>query len=155
MKQLIKSPIFNAICISIFSLFYTLLFFIYLRSSRFKSLLVSSDYIEKSSSLMESWKSFLLLNNHVYIAIILIILTCIIVALLILRRRPYDEYHTAILVHCLVISLILTLIAIAIFYLMILWNPYGILEKFTLFIVINWATVVISDLVFVLLCIWR
>ena len=53
------------------------------------------------------------------------------------------------------VAAILTLIAIAVFYLMILSDPNGIVEKFTLFIVINWTTVVLSDLVFVLVCRWR
>ncbi len=49
----------------------------------------------------------------------------------------------------------LTLIAIGIFYLMILSDPNGIVEKFTLFIVIHWAVVVLADLAYVLLCRWK
>jgi len=50
---------------------------------------------------------------------------------------------------------VLTLVAIAIFYLLILNEPTGIVEKFTFFIVIHWSTVVISNLAYVLLCRWR
>ena len=74
--------------------------------------------------------------------------------MLLIRRRPYDEYHTANLIQCLVAAAVLTLMAIAAFYLMILSDPNGIVEKFTLFIVINWATVVLADLAYVLVCKW-
>ena len=75
--------------------------------------------------------------------------------MLLFRRRPYDEYHTFKLIQCLVIATILTLIAIAGFYLMILSDSNGIVEKFTLFIVIHWTTVVLADLVYVFVCRWR
>jgi hypothetical protein len=48
----------------------------------------------------------------------------------------------------------LMIVAVAIFYLAILSVPNGIVEKFTLFIVIHWVTVVFADFVFVLKCRW-
>ena len=53
------------------------------------------------------------------------------------------------------VSIILTLIAIALFYVAVLMAPEAIIEKFTLFIMIHWVTVILADLVFVLICQWR
>jgi hypothetical protein len=64
---------------------------------------------------------------------------------------PY-EYHIAILTECLVVSIVLVCVAIAIFFLAVLSAPNGIVEKFTLFIVIHWVTVVCANYVFVLKC---
>ena len=85
----------------------------------------------------------------------MIAVTILIVVLLTIRRKPYDEYHTSILTHCLVVAAVLTLIAIAVFYMILLRDPCGIIEKFTFFIVIHWTTVVLADLAYVLLCRWK
>ena len=82
-------------------------------------------------------------------------MAAVVVVLLILRRHPYDEYHTSLLLQCLAVAAVLTLIAIGIFYLLILFDPSGIVEKFTLFIAIHWATIVLCDLTYVLMCRWR
>ena len=120
MRQLLKSPTINAVCISLFTAFYAVIFFV--------------------------------TGHHKYIATALTAVTAIVVVLLLTRRKPHDEYHTAILTNCLVIASIMTLIAIAIFYLIILADPTDIIEKFTLFIAIHWTTVVFANLIYVLLC---
>ena len=79
-------------------------------------------------------------------------LTVIIIAMLLMRRRKYDEYHAAILANWLIAALVLTMIAIAVFYLTILIDPTAIGEKFGLFIDAHWVTVVLSDFAYVLLC---
>jgi hypothetical protein len=154
MKGLLKYPAVNAVCISLFSAFYGLIFIITSGHIEFKSLLYYSR-AAKIYPFWTAWSSFLASGHHVYIAFALIVITMLVVLMLLIRRRPYDEYHTANLIQCLVVAAILTLIAIAVFYLMILSDPNGIVEKFTLFIVINWTTVVLADLVFVLVCRWR
>jgi len=151
MKQLLKSPVINAICISVFTAFYALVFIMTSKSIEFKNNL----YYKESESFWSAWSSFLANGHQSYIAYILIAVTVLVVALLILRRRPHDEYHTLILSNCLVVATVLTLAAIAIFYLMIVIEPNGIIEKFSLFIVIHWITVVFANLVYVLLCRWR
>ena len=65
------------------------------------------------------------------------------------------KYHTSALIQCLVVSVIFMMAAVAVFYLAVLSNPNGIVEKFTLFIVIHWVTVLLADYVFVFLCRWR
>lgn len=151
MKRLLKSPANNAICISIFTAFYTIVFFMTTKNIEFEDSLVYKG----TDSFWSAWSGFLASGYHLYIAITLAAVTMLIVFLLIKRRQPYDEYHTSILTNCLVVATILTLVAIAIFYLMILNEPTGIIEKFTLFIVIHWTTVVFANLAYVLLCRWR
>jgi len=145
MKRLLKSPVTNAVCISVFTAFYALIFFMNSNNT--------VCYME-ATSFWSAWSDFLINGHHHYIAYVLIAVTVLVVALLILRR-PYGEYHTSILTHCLVAAAVLTLLAIAIFYLMILHDPNGIIEKFTLFIVIHWATVVFANLTYILLCRWK
>ena len=148
MNRLLKSPTVNVVFISFFTAFYALVFFIASKSVSFEN----SLYDKKADSFWRAWCGFLATGNQRYIACVLIAVTVLVVILLITRRRTYDEYHTSILANCLLIAAILVLVAIAVFYLLILNDPSGITEKFTLFIVIHWTTVVFANLVFVLLC---
>jgi len=155
MNRILKHPATNAVCISVFSLFYALIFIITSRSVEFSGLLYYSRENHNPSPFWEDWSEFFASGRHEYIAYALLGLTVLVVILLVLRRREYDEYHAALLVQSLVVSLMLTLIAIAIFFLLILSDSNGIVEKFTLFITIHWVTVVLADLVYVLICRWR
>ncbi len=155
MKRILSSPEVNAVCISLFTAFYGLIFIVTSGHIEFKRMLYYSGAKHHANSFWEGWSDFLAAGNHVLIAYAMIAITILVVALLVLRRRPYDEYHTSLLSQCLAVAVVLTLIAIAIFYLMVLSDPNGIIEKFTLFIVIHWSTVVLADLVFVLLCRWK
>jgi len=148
MKRILRSPAVNAVCISLFTAFYALVFFISSKNPGFENGL----YDNEIAYFWSAWSSFLASGNHLYIACVLIVVTVLIIILLIMRRRPYDEYQTSILTHCLVVASVLTLVAIALFYLMILNEPGDIIGKFTLFIVIHWTTVVFADLVYVLSC---
>lgn len=151
MKRLLTLPAFNAACLGLFSAFYGVVFLLNTGNPGF-----APDRANSSTSLFwQQWAAFLAAGWHIAIAVALVALTALVVALLLTRRRPYDEFHAARLTNCLVVSLMLTLIAIAAFYLMILGDPTGIVGKFTLFIAVNWTTVVLCDLAFVLLCRWR
>lgn len=151
MRRFLKSPGFNAICIGLFSAFYALVFFTGLKNIAFES----GSQGGEAASFWSAWGGFLAAGHQVYIAYALIAATMLLLILLLMRRQPYDEYHTSILTHCLVAAAVLTLAAIAIFYLMVLTEPVRIVEKFTLFIVIHWTTVVLSNLTYVILCRWR
>lgn len=126
MKRLLKYPATNAICLCIFSLFYAALFLF--------------------GEGVTAWQRGL--------AIALLALTAI-VALLLAGRKPFDEYHTTLLLACLAIGLVLTMVALAILYLIVLAGTSDVRNAFTIFIAIHWGTVVLLDLVFVLLCRWR
>lgn len=145
MNRFFRNPITNAVGISIFTAFYGVIFL------GFSNLITSQTGIS-TSPFWKAWDDFLTIGGYKYIAIILIAITIFIVAILLLKHKPYDEYHTTILIKCLAISVILTLGAIAIFFIAILIDPVGIISKFTLFISLNWTTVVLADLIYLLLC---
>lgn len=148
MKRLLKSPAVNAACISVFTAFYALVFLMPLKNFAFDG----STYPQADLSFWPVWGRFLASGRQSYIAYALIALTILVVLLLMIPRRAHDEYHTAILLNCLAVAAVLTLAAIAVFCLMLLNDPSGIIEKFTLFIVIHWGTVVLSNLCYALLC---
>lgn len=154
MKSILKNPKINAVCISLFTAFYGLIFIVTSGHVEFERLL----YYSRSTGIhpfWTLWSNFLASGYHAYIAYVLIAITVLVVIMLIFRRRPYDEYHVDNLIQCLAVATVLTLIAIAAFYIMILSDSNGIIEKFTLFIVIHWVTVVLADLVYVFVCRWR
>lgn len=126
MKRLLKYPATNATCLCIFSLFYAALFCFGAGAA--------------------AWQRIL--------AVALLALTALVV-LLLAGRKPFDEYHTTLLLACLAIGLVLTMIALAVLYLIVLAGTADVRNAFTVFIAIHWGTVVLLDLVFVLLCRWR
>ncbi|MPM28121.1 hypothetical protein SDC9_74640 [bioreactor metagenome] len=152
MKRILRHPATNAVCISLFTGFYALIFLVTSGHAEFQSLLYYSRAGQTADPFWAGWSLFLSAGFQKYIAWVLIALTALVVAALLKRRRPFDEYHTAILTACLSAAVVLTLIAIAFFYLLILSDPNGIVEKFTLFITIHWITVVLADFTYVLLC---
>lgn len=152
MNRLLKHPATNAICLSIFSCFYAALFFIFSRTDgAFQDVLYYGD-LEAATPFMAGWSNFLAAGKLNYVAGGLLALTAAVVIMLIVRRRPYDEYQMSILRNCLAVALTLTLIAIAIFYMIVMAYPAGIIEKFTLFITIHWVAVVVADIAYILLC---
>lgn len=155
MKHILRYPATNAVCISLFSIFYGMLFLIVSRGERFTGLFYAQAANGADHPFLASWSEFLSAGYLVYLAYVMFALTILVVVLLLSRSHPYDEYHTALLVNCLAVATVLTLIAIALFYLLILIDDNGIVEKFTLFIVIHWVTVVLADMVYVILCRWK
>lgn len=155
MMRILKYPATNAFCISLFTAFYGAIILAASRRIEQESLLYYGGIKQGGNPFWKSWCAFLAAGHHAYIAYAMIAVTLLIVVLLSIRRHPYDEYHTALLIKCLAVATVLTLIAIAVFYLLILNNPNGIVVKFTLFISIHWTTVVLSDIVYVLLCRWK
>ena len=145
MNKILRHPATNAIGISLFSTFYAVIFLGF-------SGLITSQTGQSSNPFWAAWDGFLNAGGHQYMACILVTLTAVAVAILLLMHTPYDEYHTTILVKCLALSVIVTLAAIAVFFLVVLFDPVGIISKFTLFITMNWATVVIADLAYLFLC---
>jgi hypothetical protein len=154
MKGLLKSPAFNAICVSLLSAFYGFIFIFTAAHCEFQDTLYYIKPTIHAGWFMSAWAHFLELGGHGLIAIALLIATVILDILLLTRHRPYDEYHTAILSQCLSVAIMLMILAVAIFYLTVLSAPNGIVEKFTLFIVIHWVTVICADYAFVLKCRW-
>ncbi len=155
MKRILRHPATNAICISLFTAFYGLIFIATNGQAAFENLLDYNSMKQSLNAFWTGWNNFLTAGHHLSVAYALIAITILIVVLLIRRRHAYDEYHTSLLIQCLAVAVVLTLAAIAVFTLVILNDPNGIAEKFLLFIVVHWITVVLSDLAYVILCRWR
>ena len=145
MYRLLKNPITNAVGIFLFSTFYTVLFFAF--SDR-----ILAESHSQETGFWKVWDSFLQAGSFKAVALVLVVLTVVVMAILLIQHKPYDEYHTGILTKCLSVAVILTLLAIGLFFLVILLEPSGFLSKFMLFITINWSTVVMADLVYLVLC---
>jgi len=145
MNRFFRHPATNAVGLSVFTSFYSVVFLAF--PDR-----IQSQIGMATRPFWQSWDTFLSFGSHRYIAFILIALTAFIVAFLFIKHKPYDEYHTAILIKCLAISVIITLAAIAVFFVVVLIDPAGIIGKFTLFIAVNWSTVVLADLTYLLIC---
>jgi len=155
MIRIFRHPAVNACCLSLFTALYAAVFFLAARTIAEDGLACYAGWQPGGSVLWRVWCAALAAGRHRYIAYGMIAVTAAVVVLLCLRRHAYDEYHTALLLQCLVIATVLTLAAIAVFYLLILSDPSGVIAKFTLFIAIHWVTVVLADLVYVLLCRWK
>ena len=154
MKRLLRFPAFNAICVGLFSAFYATVFLVTASSDKFAETLYYVRLTGKPVAYNAFWRRWNLLlarGEHKYIAFVLIALTAVVVVMLLLRRRPYDEYHVDRLLSYLVAAIFLTLMMIAVFYLLILFDSSGVVDKFTMFITINWSTVVAADFVYVLM----
>lgn len=155
MRRILRHPATNAVSISLFTAFYGVILILSSASMKSGNMLFLSGSQPSANPFWEGWRAFLAAGYQAYIAYAVIGFTILTVILLVLRRHPYDEYHTALLLQCLAVATVLTLIAIALFFLAILADPTGFAEKFMLFIVIHWVTVVLADLTYVLLCRWR
>ena len=145
MNRFFRHPATNAVGLSAFTLFYGIIFLAF--SDRIVPIANTS-----ANSFWQCWNFILAHGGHRYVAIVLIALTAIVVTLLLVKHKPYDEYHTDILIKCLAVSVILTLAAIAAFFVIVLIDPAQTVSKFTLFITVNWTTVVFADLIYLLLC---
>jgi len=151
MKRLIKSPIVNAVCIGLFTLLYALYF---PRSFEAARHALESGALRGDPPFWTAWGRFLAHGHGTYIMWLLVAATALVIVLLLLRRRPYDDYHAALLIHCLVVALVLTMVAIGLLFAAVL-SPGWITGKVALFIAVHWATVVFANLAYVLLCRWR
>jgi hypothetical protein len=120
MKRLLSSPVVNAVCLVLFTAFYT--------------------------------ATYLATGRPLYVGGPMIALTAVIVAMLLIQRRKYDEYHAAVMANCLIVALVLMMLGVAVFYLIILYDPSNAAEKFKIFIDLHWALVVLCDFAYVLLC---
>lgn len=155
MTRLLRHPVTNAICLGLFTTFYTAVFIIASKVVSQSGQTAFEAVSQETYSFWKGWCGFLAAGHQFYLLCALIFLTVLVILLLCLRRHPYDEYHTELLTRCLSVAAVLTLAAIAIFFLVILHDPAHIISKFIFFIDLHWATIVFSDLVYVYLCRWR
>jgi hypothetical protein len=95
---------------------------------------------------------YVVAGRPLYVGGPMIALTVIIVIMLLVGRRKYDEFHASIMANCLIVALVLMMMGVAVFYLVILYDPTDAADKFKVFIDLHWALVVLCDFAYVLLC---
>ena len=145
MNKLIRNPITNAIGLAVLSGFYGLMFL------GFSDAIVSQAGQSKEAFWVQ-WDCFLVAGGHRTLACLMLVLTAVVIVYLRIRHKPYDEYHVSILVNCLVTALVLTLAALAAFFVVIVSDSAGAIGKYAFFIALNWTVVVFSNLIYLLIC---
>jgi hypothetical protein len=144
-NRVLRHPATNAIGLAVFSAFYSVIFL------GFSPCLLTGTG-ESQHPFWRAWDNFLLTQGHRWLAIILLVLTVIALAILLRHRSVYDEYHAAILLRCLAAALVLALAGIGGFFALVLLDPVGIVSKLALMVSVNWASVVLADLGYLLVC---
>jgi len=145
MNRFFRHPATNATGLAIFSAFYGVIFL-----GLSPRLLIDAG--ESQRSFWQAWDAFLLANGHRWLAIVLLALTALAIMILLQHRSVYDEYHTAILLRCLAAAVMLALAGIGMFFALVLLDPVGIVSKLALMVSVNWTSVVLADLVYLIVC---
>ena len=145
MNRFFRHPATNAVGLALFSSFYGVIFL------GFSPRLLAGTG-ETLNPFWRAWDRFLLASGHQYLAAALLALTLLSIVILMGHRSAYDEYHTAILLRCLATAIVLALAAIGLFFGLILLDPVGIVSKLALMVSVNWASVVLADLVYLFIC---
>jgi len=145
MNRFFRHPATNAAGLAVFSAFYGVIFLAF--SPR---MLV--DTVESQHPFWRAWDAFLLAQGHRWLAVVLLALTVLALAILLRHRSVQDEYQTAILVGCLAVALVAALAFIGLFFALVLLDPVGIVSKLSLMASLNWASVVLADLGYLIVC---
>jgi len=145
MNRFFRHPATNAAGLAVFSTFYGVIFLAF--SPR---LLI--DTVESQNPFWRAWDAFLLAQGHRWLAVVLLALTALALVILLRHRSVQDEYQTALLVGCLAVAVVVALAAIGLFFALVLMDPVGIVSKLTLMASLNWASVVLADLGYLIVC---
>ncbi|NLU52027.1 MAG: hypothetical protein GXX10_04075 [Clostridiaceae bacterium] len=150
--KLLRYPLVNGVFVSLFTAFYALILIFTSNHLEFQRILYYTKAKAANLSNLSSWGEFLYNGHQKYIGMAMIALTILIVVLLILRKKTYDEYHVQILSKCFLIAGFITICLVALFFFMVLSEPVAIVEKFTLFVILHWMSILVADLIFIISC---
>lgn len=147
--KILKHSIINMIFIIIMSTVYSFLFIF--TSDHIEFLRLTSKSKTLQSDFWNGWSAFIREGNMKYLGYIIIGLTMVILLLMVFKRmKKYDEYQVSILSRSLIIAGVLSIIIIPIIIILILSDPNYAIETIFLFSVIQWFSVLISDLIYVI-----
>lgn len=147
--KLLKHSIVNATFIFSMSAIYSFLFIFTSNHIEFLRLFSKAETLQ--SDFWNSWSNFIKLGNMEYIGYAIILLTVII--LLFMGFKPikkYDEYQLSILSKSLIISGILSILAVPVIMILLLSDPSYAIETIFLFAVVQWFCVLVTDLIYVI-----
>jgi hypothetical protein len=87
-----------------------------------------------------------------YIGYAIIAITIVIVALTIFRKRKYDEYQVNILARGFIIAGVITVFLLPVALILVLSDMNYAIESMFLLLTIQWLSVLVVDLVYVVKC---
>jgi len=147
--NLLKQPIVNILFICFMSAVYSAIFIFTADHIEFISLLSHAKSL--NSSFWNAWSDFIQAGNMKLIGYLIIILTiAIVIVILIKRRKNYDEYQVSILAKSLLVAGILSIVMIPFIMILLLSDPNYAVETIFLFASVQWISVLVSYLVYVM-----
>ena len=144
-NRFFRHPATNAAGLAVFSAFYGVIFLAF--SPR-----MLIDTVESQRPFWRAWDAFLLAQGHRWLTVVLLALTALALVILLRHRSVQDEYQTALLLRCLAVAVVLELAGMGLFFALILLDPVGIVSKLALMVSLNWASVVLADLGYLIVC---
>ena len=146
--KILKYSICNTIFISFISTIYSFIF------------IFTSDHIEflrifskttLASDFWNGWSNFIRAGNLKYIGYLIIVLTVLIVLSVIFNpKKKYDEYQLSVLSKIFIIAGIIVILIVPVMMLLLLSDPSYVIEIILLFAVIEWLSILITNLIFVI-----
>ncbi|MBP3951785.1 hypothetical protein [Bacillus suaedae] len=147
--SLLKQPIINIIFIGFMSGIYSLIFIFTAGHMEFVSILSNGETL--NSAFWNGWSDFLRTGNMRFIGYLIIGLTiAIIIFILIKRSKKYDEYQVSILSKSLLVAGTLSILMIPFMMILLLSDSNYAVEIIFLFASIQWVSVLVSYLVYVI-----
>ena len=146
--SILKEPIINILFISFMSAIYSFIFIFTAGHMEFISILSHGKTL--NSDFWNGWSDFLKTGNMKFIGYLIIGLTVVIVVFILVKRtKQYDEYQVSILAKSLFVAGFLSIIMVPFLMVMLLSDPNYSTETIFLFATIQWVSVLVSYLIFV------
>ena len=146
--KLLKHSIINALFIGLMSSIYSILFIF--TSDHIEFLRLGSKSKTLQSDFWNWWSDFIWAGNMRYVGYVIISLTLIILLLMFFKRtKSYDEYQISILSKSLMVAGILSIMIVPMIMVMVLSASNYAIETIFLYAVIQWFSVLITDLIYV------
>lgn len=147
--KLLKNSLVNAVFVGLMSACYSFLFIFTSNHIEFLQLLSKSKTLQ--SDFWNGWSDFIRAGNMKYIGYVIIILTLIIFLVILFKKtKKYDEYQFSILSGSLIVAGVLSIIMVPIIMILLLSDPNYTIETIFLFSSIQWCSVLITDLIYII-----
>ena len=151
--RLIRKPFVNAFVVAVISALYGLIFYVTAENMEFTGMLGYDPDTGRGtlqSPFWNGWSVFLRMGYHRYIGYAFLLAALFVIILSFVRRKEFDEYQTGIFEKGLVVSGLLMMFLIPLWFLLILGDPCYIVEYAVMVVVIHWTALLVFDLVFLL-----
>lgn len=146
--SLLKQPVINVLFIGFMSAIYSFIFIFTAGHMEFVSMLSNGTL---NSAFWNGWSDFIRTGNMKLIAYLIIGLTVAIVLFIVAKRKKkYDEYQVSILAKSLIVAGILSILMVPFIMILVLSDPNYRIETIFLFATIQWISVLVSYLIYVM-----